>query len=105
VAAVDEAVAGDDPVGRRLAALQPADGVVHAGVDAQLGERAGIHQPVDALARGELARRVLALDALGAAAQPGGLTTLAQVVGERAQDRGGRRVRAHGERHGRAQTP
>ena len=45
---VDLAVAGDDAVGRRLLVLQPAHGVVDAGVDAQLGERARVDQQVDA---------------------------------------------------------
>ena len=53
---VDLAVAGDDAVGRRLLALQAAHGVVDAGVDAELGERARVDQQLDALARGQLAR-------------------------------------------------
>ena len=69
---------------------------MHARVDAELGERARVDEEVDPLARGELAGRVLALDALRAATQARGGAALAQVVGERAQDRGGRRAGAHG---------
>ena len=85
MAAVDEAVAGDDAVGRRRAAFQPAYGVMHAGVEAELGERAGVEEQIDPLARRRLAGRVLALDALGAAAEARGGAALAQVVGERAR--------------------
>ena len=45
-------------------ALQPAHGVVDAGVEPELGERAGVDEQGDPLARGQLAGGVLALDPL-----------------------------------------
>jgi len=70
--------------------------MVDAGLDADLREGAGVDEQVDPLARGELARRVLAVDLLLPAAEPQRGAALAQVVGERAQHRGGRGVGAHG---------
>ena len=66
---VDLAVAGDDAVAEDLLLLHPEVGaaVRHELVD--LDEAAGIEEQLDALARGELARGVLALDAGGAAAE------------------------------------
>ena len=69
-APVDAAVAGDHAVGRRVAALHRALGEVRLGVDAELGERPVVDQQRDPLARGQLARLVLARDPLLAAAEP-----------------------------------
>ena len=69
--AVDEAVAGDD-------AVTGNDLVRHAEIAAAVGdelvdllERAGIEQQIDPLAGGQLAGGVLALEAIGAAAELG----------------------------------
>ncbi len=64
--AADDAVAGD---GRGLVHAEVAAAVGDEGVD--LDERAGVEEQLDALAGGELARRVLLVDALLAAAQLG----------------------------------
>ena len=93
--AVDLAVAGDDAVGRRLLALQRAHRVVDARVEAQLGERAGVDEQVEALARGELVGRVLLGDLLLAAAELRLGAALVEVLDQRPEDRG-RGVGAHG---------
>src|SRR3954471_10827162 len=67
---VDLPVAGDDPVGRRHAALEPADGVIDPGVQPELGERARLDEQGDPLARGQLAGGVLLVDLLLPAAAP-----------------------------------
>ena len=79
-AAVDRAPAGDDAVAGDLLLL-------HAEVDGavldehvELLERALVEQELDALAGGELAALVLRLDARRAAAQPGLLAALFQLV-------------------------
>jgi len=53
-------------------------------VDAQLDERALVDEQRDALARRQLVGRVLALDALGAAALTDALAALVQVGDQRA---------------------
>ena len=87
--AVDLAVAGDDAVGGRVLVLQAAHGVVDAGVQAELDERARVHQQVDALARGQRALVVLAGDPLLAAAQARGGAALGEVLDQRAQQSDG----------------
>ena len=86
-APVDLAVAGDHAVGRRLLALHRPLGEVRPAVDAQLDEGALVDQQLEPLARGELVLLVLALDLLLAAALPGLLAPLVQIVDERPQGR------------------
>ena len=63
-APVDLAEAGDDAVGGRLVAVHRALGEVRATVDAELDERAVVEEQREALARGQLALVVLAVDLL-----------------------------------------
>ena len=62
LAAVDRAPAGDDAVGERSGVLDAEAVGAVAGEHVELDERAGVEQEVDALAGGELAPLVLALD-------------------------------------------
>jgi hypothetical protein len=86
---VDAARAGDHAVAEDLAV---AGLEVHGPVDleaVELGERAGIEQQLDALARGQLAALVLSVDARLAAAELGlgvQLFELLELVLERTQD-------------------
>src|SRR5207253_102226 len=68
-AAVDLAPTGDHTVGGRVAALHRALREVRAAVHADLHERAGVDEQVDALTRSQLALRVLRVDLLDAAAE------------------------------------
>ena len=93
--AVDAAVAGDHPVGGRVAAVHRALGEVRLRMDAQLGERALVDQQRDPLARGQLAGGVLARDPLLPAAEPRQRAPLGEVLGERAHAARGFRIGAH----------
>ena len=65
---VDGAVAGDDAVAEDLLLVHAEVGAAVGDELVELDEAARVEQQVDALARGQLAGLVLALDALGAAA-------------------------------------
>ena len=100
LAAVDRAPAGDHAVGERTGVLDAEAVGAVAGEHVELDERAGIEQQVDALARGELAALVLALDRRRA---PGVQRLLAQLgeLREPLLDRVGHRC---GARHGSSAT-
>ena len=70
-ASVDAAVAGDDAVARDDLLLHPEIGAAMRDELVDLLERAGIEQPLDALARGELALLVLLAQPFLAAAELG----------------------------------
>ena len=69
--AVDRAVAADDSVARDLLALHAEVGAAVGDEGVDLHEGAGVEQQLDALAGGELARRVLLADAVLPAPAPG----------------------------------
>ena len=66
LATVDRAPAGDDAVGERAGVLDAEAVGPVAGEHVELDEGAGVEQQLDALAGGELAALVLALDGRGA---------------------------------------
>ena len=77
LATVDRSPPGDDAVGERPRVLDAEPVGAVAGEHVELDERAGVEQQLDALAGGELAALVLALDRRGA---PGVERLLAQVA-------------------------
>ena len=80
---LDHADAGDDPGRRRLAVVE-----VPGGERAELEERrAGVDEPVDALARGQLPARAVALHRGGAAAERDERGALSQLRDERLHPR------------------
>src|SRR5581483_127312 len=79
LAAVDGAPAGDHAVAADLLLLHPEGGGAVHREGVHLGERAGVEQPLDALARGELALAMLRL-LRRAAAMDGVVPALAQQV-------------------------
>ncbi len=80
LAAVDRAPAGDDAVGERPVVLDAEAVRAVAGEHVELDERAGVEQLLDALARGQLAPGVLALDGRRVARVQRLLLQLAQLV-------------------------
>ncbi len=70
-AAIDRAPAGDDAVARDLRLLHAEIGAAVLDEHVELLERALVEQKLDPLARRQLAARMLRVDALLAAAEPG----------------------------------
>ena len=79
-AAVDLAVAGDDPVGRGVAAGHGALREVRLRVDPELDPRAVVDQQREPLARGQLLGGMLAGDLLLAAAELDALTLGVEIL-------------------------
>ena len=98
LAAVDRAPPGDHTVGERAVVLDPEPVGAVAGEHVELVERARVEQQLDALAGGELAAAVLALDGLGRAGVERLLAPLVELVDPLFDRMGnwGRRCRAGG---------